>query len=360
MRWLGKISYGVYLFHWPIILWFTEDRLGFGGVRLALVQAAATLAVAGSSFLAIEQPVRRGSWPRGRKAWALGPVAVVFVAFAALLVGTIPRRTTATDIAEAQRVVAAATERTPPPSGGTAQPVAEPPRTVAFFGDSTALLTSMGFRQWSATHTGLQFVGGDTGLGCGLVRGGRVRYQHGETVARRDCADWATTWPEIIATNQPQYAIIQFGPFDVADHRLAGDNVWRAPGDAVYDRYLESEMLSAVDLFLDHGVTPVWLTSPLIDVDRSRVPSPSEPDPASDPARMARFNELLRAVQAQRPELRIIDLAGWLRSRPAGELDPALRPDGIHFTTESTNIVAAWLAPRILVVARPSATTTVR
>ena len=352
MRALGKISYGVYLYHWPIILWLTEDRVGVRGAPLILAQAAVTVAVASVSYLAIEQPVRRGQWPRGRRAWIIAPSAVALVVLVALVVGTIAPRATATDFAEAQRVAAAAATRTPAPPEAGSQPAAAQPERVAFFGDSTALLTSLGVARWTATGAGLQFVGNDTGLGCGVVRGGLVRYQGGVSTARDGCPDWAQSWPELIAQAQPQVAVVQFGPFDVSDHLLEGDTQWRAPGDAVYDRYLENEMLLAVDLFLDRGITPIWLTSPMIDVDRPRQPRPPEPDPANDPARMVRFNQLIRAVQAQRPALRIIDLAAWLRSRPGGELDPSFRPDGIHFTDASTAIVAAWLAPRILRAAR--------
>jgi hypothetical protein len=159
-------------------------------------------------------------------------------------------------------------------------------------------------------------------------------------------------WPEQIRRAQPTTAVIQVGPFDVADRRLSPEDAWRAPGDPVYDDYLEQEMLAAVDLFLARGVTPIWLTSPRIDADRILQPRPPAADPASDPARMDRFNDILRSVQVLRPGLQVIDLAAWLRTRPGGELDPALRPDGVHLTLPSSRIVAAWLAPAIVRAAR--------
>jgi hypothetical protein len=64
---------------------------------------------------------------------------------------------------------------------------------------------------------------------------------------------------------------------------------------------------------------------------------------------MARVNELIRQVQHERPDLRVIDLARWVSQRPGGELDAALRPDGVHFADDaSADIVAPWLARAIL------------
>ena len=60
---LGLISYGVYLWHWPITVWVTPQTLGVGGVVLFFVRCAITLAAALASFFLVEQPIRRGHLP---------------------------------------------------------------------------------------------------------------------------------------------------------------------------------------------------------------------------------------------------------------------------------------------------------
>lgn len=62
-RWLvglGRISYALYLVHWPVMSVLTSERLHLHGVRQALVQAAAAVLLAVVLHVLVEQPIRRG------------------------------------------------------------------------------------------------------------------------------------------------------------------------------------------------------------------------------------------------------------------------------------------------------------
>jgi len=80
---LGLISYGVYLWHWPITVWITEERLGTGGVALFAVRAVLTLAASLASYKLVEQPIRHrklASWrPQARRVFVLATIAVLAV-----------------------------------------------------------------------------------------------------------------------------------------------------------------------------------------------------------------------------------------------------------------------------------------
>jgi peptidoglycan/LPS O-acetylase OafA/YrhL len=61
--WFGLISYGVYLWHWPLFFLLNESNTGLGEWPLLAVQMTLTTIIAALSFLFIEQPIRRHRRP---------------------------------------------------------------------------------------------------------------------------------------------------------------------------------------------------------------------------------------------------------------------------------------------------------
>src|SRR5262249_6490756 len=55
-RAVGRVSYGIYLWHWPAISLLTPARLGFGGIALAAVRLGATAVGTVTSWFVIERP----------------------------------------------------------------------------------------------------------------------------------------------------------------------------------------------------------------------------------------------------------------------------------------------------------------
>lgn len=356
LRALGWISYGVYLYHWPVILWLTPARTGMSGTALALVQVGVTLALAVPSYVLLEQPIRHGRALRIPTRARAAAFAGVGAALVATLVSTAVVRepAPAVDIAAAARELETLVE-TPAaaasPSAGapaatvpSGEAVPRAPR-IAFFGDSSALLTATGFGRFAAEHGGVDLVEGAAFYGCGLLREGPTRFGDKVVGPPTACGSLEAQWNAAL-DRAPDLAVVQVGPIEVDDHRLAGDDQWRAPGDPTYDARLKAAMLAAVDLVVARGATPVWLTSPTIS--HPLLPAPV---PSSDPARMRRFNDLLAQVATERPALRVIDLAGWVERQPGGAAATDLRPDGVHFSPESAAArVAPWLAGELLAV----------
>jgi peptidoglycan/LPS O-acetylase OafA/YrhL len=61
--WIGRLSYGLYLFHWPLDVLLVPSRVHMHGLALNALRLALTFAAATLSFVLIESPIRRGRRP---------------------------------------------------------------------------------------------------------------------------------------------------------------------------------------------------------------------------------------------------------------------------------------------------------
>ncbi len=86
---IGTVSYGIYLFHWPVFLLLDEGRTGWSGAPLLATRLAATALLTVVSYRLLEQPIRlRRVGPENRVAIrAFGLVAVVIVGAALMVRG---------------------------------------------------------------------------------------------------------------------------------------------------------------------------------------------------------------------------------------------------------------------------------
>lgn len=89
LTFIGRISYELYLWHWPVICELTPERLGVSGAPCQLIRISVTFALSAASFFFIDQPIRRwafGGW-RPQLKIAVAPVGMA-VAVLAMTLGT--------------------------------------------------------------------------------------------------------------------------------------------------------------------------------------------------------------------------------------------------------------------------------
>jgi hypothetical protein len=241
----------------------------------------------------------------------------------------------------AAALAALASGGAPPPEG--VEPI------VGVFGDSSALTTALGLDTYGVAHPEVLYVdGGGTSIGCGLVAEGERRYRGEVSPIPDECATWLDEWRTGVTATEMDVALVQLGPWEVADTGLPGEEDLRHIGDPVLDAHLRSQLDAGLDVLIDAGVLVVVLTSPTFSVETAEGVVPDPPFPESDPERVAAWNSLLTDTADERgSEVAVVDLGGYLAGLPDGE-DERLRPDGIHFTAATAEEVAAdWLAAEI-------------
>ncbi len=337
--WLGTISYGIYLWHWPIFLVLNGERTEWSGPPLFAARCAATVAVAAASWWLIEQPIRR--WRPSRV--PLLPLAAATVASAAVVTLLVVPVGIGPGLHEPGLPPGvssvAAVSQSPP--GGSRPESARPrnpnrPFTVSVFGDSIG---------WTWMHflpptPGFAFLD-HTVIGCSLVRGTPYRYI-GKTLEQRpECDNWPTRWSTQINQDQPDVALLIIGRWETVDRVNEGQ--WTHIGDPTFDAYLSGELQRALNILSSTGVRVVVATVPY-----SR--GGEKPDgrlyPEDQPDRVNLWNTMLRNTVAQDGGVQILDLNKKLC--PDGVYTAKVdgikvRSDGVHLTPEGVKWLTPWL-----------------
>jgi peptidoglycan/LPS O-acetylase OafA/YrhL len=337
--WLGTISYGVYLWHWPIFLALNGERTGWSGLPLFAARCAATVAMAAASWWLIERPIRR--WRPSRV--LLLPLAAATVASAAAVTLLVVPVGTGPGLHEAglpPGVSAVAAVSPSPPGGSHPGPVGprDPhrPFTVSVFGDSIGWT----WMRYLPPTPGFAFVD-HTVIGCSLVRGTPYRYI-GQTLEQRpECDGWPIRWSTQIGQDQPDVALLIIGRWETVDRVNEGQ--WTHIGDPTFDAYLSGELQRALNILSATGVRVVAATVPY-----SR--GGEKPDgrlyPEDQPDRVNLWNSMLRKTVAQHPNVQILDLNKKLC--PDGVYTAKVdgikvRSDGVHLTPDGVKWLTPWL-----------------
>jgi peptidoglycan/LPS O-acetylase OafA/YrhL len=88
LRFVGRISYSLYLWHWPVIVLLNGSTTGLSGTALLTLRLATMVGGACVSYYLVELPLRRADWSLWWRR-ALAPVGI-FAAAAVVLAATVP------------------------------------------------------------------------------------------------------------------------------------------------------------------------------------------------------------------------------------------------------------------------------
>jgi len=305
---LGTISYGVYLWHWPVNVVLTSARLHVRGLPLHAIHFALTLLIAGVSYRFLEQPIRQRGLPFGRPLYMV-PAAV------ALSVLLVVRATHARppELAALPRLVV------PPPAIEASSP--PPPRfQIMVLGDSTANSLGWGLR-------GLQRPGVTVEL----------RGQDGCTMLADLCGGplWAAETKEV----HPAATLVMLGGAFM--HGTDSKGAWVNACHRQWDERFQGALAHRLeDLKSPDG--QVWVVT---------IPYPLGVwEGTATHKQTDCINASIRKAASAVPEVRILDLAEHLC--PGGvcalEFDgKEIRPDGVHYDIEGAHGMSSWVLEQI-------------
>jgi peptidoglycan/LPS O-acetylase OafA/YrhL len=250
LRAIGMISYGLYLWHYPVYVYVNADRTGLRGSDLVIVRILCTFAIATVSFFVIERPVRRGAL-RGWPIRVLGPVA------ATLLAGTLIASTAGAVPAALQSISPSQIE--PPPVAATPSLGSARPLRIMLVGDSVAASVAPGVAAQAQARGELFW--NVAVPGCGLATDVGERWWGEWVGVDRHCTPgWRERWPEQTARFHPDVVVVLLGTQDTVDRRINNTlvNFDTAAGKAL----AEEELTDAVTIFTEQHARVVFLLTP--------------------------------------------------------------------------------------------------
>ena len=375
LRLLGIISYGVYLWHWPVLVILDEARLGLRGSPHRIIVLVVTLIVATLSYRLLERPIRQGAIGDrfGPRSTAIGPAFTAAVA-AALIIATVGPSTLGAEDDEPTVKIGATiafedprptfalpdtTETTLPTTiDQTTVPSRLPgPTRVAVVGDSVMhtmiggrLLSDLQFEPWTVADTVFDTdrieIRNVARPACSFLPGDVAFEQFDgsyESVSLLQfCGDWRSDLRSAIE--------LSTDPADVVMVLLTND---------LEDRRVDESILTLGSA--DH-------TSLLIDfVDEVRaqtaavdaalvllVPAPRLKIGTTDAMwdREATVRAVFESYASTHSGVSIIDAGRVLCpagdcAEPLGNFDPTWRYDGLHFNRSGAIWMANWLTPQL-------------
>ncbi len=376
LRWCGLVSYGLYLWHWPIIVWLSPGRTGLDGLSLLLLRTAVIVTLTVLSYVLVEQPIRRARW-------GVAPtLTVAGLALVGLIVVTVAASTTVTDRIEQPAAGTRSTVPIPPPPTtmsstptvstvptmvpSTVLPAESPEATNPTDGSatadqpstSTAAVADEGNAPPAPAPVRLMVVG-DSGayflgeellavapggaavlprgtVGCGIANvGGGVYTDDGTFLADPEgCHDWPTAWAADIAAFQPTQVLLVLSWPGIGDREIDGRRLH--PCDAAFDAFYAEQVGEAISVAGATGAEVIVATAPYyVGADGGAI----EAD------RIDCLNETMTTVSSERGAT-VLDLAEWTcpdaRCRVTAD-GSTLRPDGLHFAGDGGRVAAEWV-----------------
>lgn len=384
LRWLGSRSYGIYLWHWPILVGFGVAGHAHKPLLRVVVGVLVSLAVAELSYRVVEMPIRQ----QGLAAFRWRPTLPVLgasmtgvaIAIIALPIAQPSRLVVAATTATSSTLARTSTLLTTTTTNSTTTAVAAPdptapgPTTSSTTSSTTTVVpttTTVGFIARPSDHPARVLIVGDSvgwnlaeqlvkdqqTLGLVALNGAiagcppsyaplKRRLDAGSVplVFNQECVDAVIAYPTLAADFKPDVTFMIFGASLLDENEIA-PGVWSRPCEAGFDDWYRSTLVKMSDALSSQGGRVVLVSQAYYRGEASAQA------PTND--RQIDCENAVAGSVAQNSggQILLADLGAWacpttacLRDRDGIEL----RPDGTHFKGNAAALANHWLLAQTL------------
>ncbi|HWC21954.1 MAG TPA: acyltransferase family protein [Flexivirga sp.] len=333
LAWAGMISYGLYLWHYPIFVVLTEQRTHLPAIPLQLLRFGLTFGIAALSYYLIENPIRNGALRRlGRPAARVAPVAAVTAAAVIIAVSVNGMRLAPTAQAGSSTVLTGA---------GSGK------YRLLIVGDSVGF--SLGYNFPAKAFPTVKPTA-NVNFGCGtaeqhIVVDGQAQPE------QQGCGDIFTEWSDGVTSTKPNVIVWSLGAWEVYDHEIGGKTL--KVGSAAYASYLRGRLedgLTAMNRAGAHG--PIVIPEvPCLGQPKYVVDGVNMATDRNDPKRAAAVNQILKGfAAAHRKTVHLVNTNELVC--PTGKFTEKvhgvqLRHDGVHYTKAGASAFWRWIMPQV-------------
>nr|WP_275578471.1 acyltransferase family protein [Yimella sp. NH-Cas1] len=331
LRGLGLISYSLYLWHWPVIVFLNAEIVANPWVR-ALAQVTLSLGLAYATWRFVEQPIRRGGFRAlvpGRPATSR---AVTIATVPLLLAGPFLVRLTPAPAATVRNVDLAV---------GTYVPLEER-AVVTLIGNSIPASLKPGFDPAEYPDLDARDI---TSFGCDPFEANRWQTD-ARAAASSECREWKEGgWLKELGKQHPDLAVFFIPQTATSDWSDDGRKV--EFNAAAYEAWLRKELSTMHRKVkeVDGGTFVVTNLACHRQTDFGFDPAIKN---VNDDRRVQRVNRIV-ADWAKSARVPVIDqykalCTGGYHGSVNGV---PLYKDTLHFTPESARIMWSWLVPQL-------------
>jgi peptidoglycan/LPS O-acetylase OafA/YrhL/lysophospholipase L1-like esterase len=355
LPWVGRLSYGLYLWHWPITVWLVPNRVHVSPLTLNLARLGLTFVAATLSYYLVERPIRVGWSRRPRPIAWLAPIGlgITLVAVLASTAGATPPPSYMWGYGDP---LICGTPRAAESAQARTSYLAEKPKPIPrsvrnqrilLVGDSTACSLWAGLRQVGKVNH--MRVAQASVFGCGVASGQITTTRNEQITPHSERCDQLVdeTLRAKLPKAKPQI-VIWMSIWEKSD--ILQDGKTLVSGTKAGDRAMLARMDAALRrLTLGNAKVIVVNVAPPAPNDAEGTKNTSNAIDNTSYARLASINR--RFAKRHPGKVTLIDLTPELC--PQGPPCPALvdgervRPDGRHFTPAAAAHYSDWLLRQI-------------